>query len=90
MPDGDAVTQKQFYTTMDGKTKEVLTAVEKVGDKVNGNSIAIAKMDATMKAYNGRIEANENNIHSAKLWNRADSIISGIVAGILGFLGMDR
>lgn len=90
MPDGEPVNQKQFYETMDGTKTEILGAVEKVGDKVNGNSIAIAEMNATITAFNGRIETTENDIRNVKAWNRADSIISAIAAFILGILGIER
>ena len=86
MGNGDPVTQKQFYERMDNDKKEVLGAVGKLGDTVNGTSITVAKMETKLE----RVDALDKKLDTLKTWDRIDSIVSGAVAVALAALGINR
>ncbi|MHC4073506.1 MAG: hypothetical protein ACYSUC_11575 [Planctomycetota bacterium] len=93
MGNGDPVTQKQFYETMNGSKKEILDAVEKVNgsvkavdDKANATNLTVVAMDAKLK----RVDDLDKKVDSLRAWDRVDSIVSGVVAVTLAALGINR
>lgn len=81
MSNGDPVTQKQFYETMNGSKREILDAVEKVNGHVQENKIALATVTT-------KIEQHDDEIKSLKLWNKTDTVVSGVVVTVLAALGL--
>ena len=80
MGNGDPVTQEQFHNGQ----KEILGAVDKVGDTVNNLRVDVAKVETKLE----RVDALEDQVGSLKTWDRIDTIVTGAAAVVLSALGI--
>ncbi len=91
MGNGDPVTQQQFYNGQ----KEILTAVDKVGDTVGDLRVDVGKVETMLdtheKRMNGqdtRMDGQDTKIDNQKAWNRGLAAIEGLLATVLVALGI--
>lgn len=82
MANGDPVTQEQFYNGQ----KEILIAVDKVGDTVNDLRVDVGKVETKLE----RVDKLEEQVGNLKTWDRIDTVVSGLAATVLAVLGINR
>ncbi len=95
MTDGEPVTQKQFYTTIEKSNGKVLKAIGKVDEKVQDLRVDVGKIntkldnnDSRMDAQDTRLDGQDTKLDDQKKWNRGLAAIEGLLATVLVALGI--
>jgi len=88
MGNGDPVTQKQFYDTMNGTKTEILNAVATVNGHVQENSVKLGVVETKLDTHEKRMDAQDVKIENQKVWNRGLASIEVALAGLLAYLGI--
>lgn len=90
MSNGDPVTQKQFYETVNGNQKEILGAIGKVDDTVQNLRVDAKEVATKQEAQETRMDGIEKSVDNQKNWNRGLAAVEGLLATVLVALGITR
>lgn len=90
MADGEPVTQKQFYETVNGNQKELMGAIGKVDDTVQNLRVGAKEVATKQDAQETRIDGIEKSVDNQKNWNRGLAAVEGLLATILAAFGFSR
>ena len=88
MGNGDPVTQKQFYETVNGNQKEILGAISKVDDTVQNLRVDVKEVSTKQEAYETQVGKLEDSVGDQKKWNRGLAAVEGLIAAGLAYLGI--
>lgn len=90
MADGEPVTQKQFYETVNGNQKEIMGAIGKVDDTVQNLRVDVKEVATKQEAQKTRMDGVEKSVDNQKNWNRGLAAVEGLLATVLVALGIKR
>lgn len=90
MGNGDPVTQKQFYETVNGNQKETLDAIGKVGDTVQNLRVDVKEVSTKQEAYETQVGKLEKSVDNQKTWNRGLAAVEGLLVAMLAAVGINR
>lgn len=86
MGNGDPVTQQQFYDRADRDKTEVLGAIGKLSDTVNGTETKVAVIETKLQ----RVDDLEKKMDTLKTWDRIDSALTAVATAIVAGLGLNN
>ena len=95
MADGDPVSQRQFFETIDKSNGKVLKAIGKVDEKVQNVRVDVGKINTKldnnekrMDAQDTRMGKQDTKIDDQKKWNRGLAAIEALLVAALATLGI--
>lgn len=88
MSDGDPVSQRQFFETIEKSNGKVLKAIGKVDEKVQDLRVDVKEIATKQSAHETRMDAQDKKIDDQKKWNRGLAAIEGLLATVLVALGI--
>ena len=77
---GGRVTTREFYDALLNQNKERSEMERRLGTKIDGISLSIAKIDSMDK----RIDENSSEIKKVRNLNTGIALLASTIAGILG------
>ena len=90
MANGDPVTQKQFYETIEKSNGKVLKAIGEVDKTVNDLRVDVKEVATIQGGQETRIKSVEDAADGQKNWNRGLAAVEGLLAVVLAAVGIGR